>query len=321
MSFRTFQNKIQRGQVASLGLLLAAISTLLLAAPAGAETLEASPLPVSAPPATAEAASAAPIVPTETNALPPEPVETEQAVSEVDSAIADSTAEVVRSLPPTANSVSSTVTKVEAAIAGTEPDTAVIPTPRPRVSQLVDQLGRSAAQATGAIRRDAAELIAPATETDPSGPSTTAGEGQSWATPGFPALPPTGFSPRGAIVAELFMAGQLADLDRLGTEDPQALSRAGERGSRLPATDLSNAAFNHSDAARHLDSPAPVDVPLPAPGSPATSSSGPGGSSFVPLAALLALLALVPPATLRRLGRSAGFRAPTLFVCALERPG
>jgi hypothetical protein len=64
--------------------------------------------------------------------------------------------------------------------------------------------------------------------------------------------------------------------------------------------------------------PAPLDAPLPAPGAIAP---GMGESSFVPFAGLLALLALVAPASMRRLREAADFRAPIPFVCALERPG
>lgn len=60
---------------------------------------------------------------------------------------------------------------------------------------------------------------------------------------------------------------------------------------------------------------------LPLPGSSLAGASGWGGSSFVPIAALLALLALVVPAIIRRLREAPDLRAPTLFVCALERPG
>lgn len=68
-------------------------------------------------------------------------------------------------------------------------------------------------------------------------------------------------------------------------------------------------------------SPARPDLPPPAPHSPATAVGGSGGPSFVPVVALLALLALVAPTARRRLGEVADFRAPTPFVCALERPG
>jgi MYXO-CTERM domain-containing protein len=67
--------------------------------------------------------------------------------------------------------------------------------------------------------------------------------------------------------------------------------------------------------------PARPDLPPPAPQSPATAGGSSGGSSFVPVVALLALLALVAPTARRRLGEVAAFRAPTPFVCALERPG
>jgi hypothetical protein len=67
--------------------------------------------------------------------------------------------------------------------------------------------------------------------------------------------------------------------------------------------------------------PARPGLPAPAPQSPATAVGGSGGSSFAPVVALLALLALVAPTARRRLGEVANFRAPTPFVCALERPG
>jgi len=51
------------------------------------------------------------------------------------------------------------------------------------------------------------------------------------------------------------------------------------------------------------------------------TSSGSGASFFVPIAALLALLALASPAIFRRLRELPDFPAPTPFVCALERPG
>jgi hypothetical protein len=65
------------------------------------------------------------------------------------------------------------------------------------------------------------------------------------------------------------------------------------------------------------EAPAPM-TPVPAPSPIATSGSG--GPIFVPIAALLALLALSVPAILRRL-REVGSSAPGPLVCALERPG
>jgi hypothetical protein len=51
------------------------------------------------------------------------------------------------------------------------------------------------------------------------------------------------------------------------------------------------------------------------------AASGLGGSTFVPIAALLALLALVVPAIFRRLTEMADLSPPLPFACALERPG
>lgn len=68
------------------------------------------------------------------------------------------------------------------------------------------------------------------------------------------------------------------------------------------------------------DDRAPLDGPMPAPGS-SGATAGSTGSFFVPLAALLALLALAAPAAMRRFGEVPDFRPPTPFVCALERPG
>jgi hypothetical protein len=60
---------------------------------------------------------------------------------------------------------------------------------------------------------------------------------------------------------------------------------------------------------------------VPSPSSSQPVASGVGGSSFVPIVALLALLALAAAAILRRLGEGPALRAPLPFVCALERPG
>ena len=65
----------------------------------------------------------------------------------------------------------------------------------------------------------------------------------------------------------------------------------------------------------------PPDFPLPAPRLPDAVASGSGDAFFVPFAALLALLALVAPASMRRPRETPDFRASTPFVCALERPG
>jgi len=102
--------------------------------------------------------------------------------------------------------------------------------------------------------------------------------------------------------ARVEMTGSvLKDSDALGKALP---ATAGEMGARSGGTGP--------------HSPVPLDVPSPPPGAIAPAS---GDSLLVPFVALLALLALVAPASLRRLREAPVFRASTPFVCALERPG
>lgn len=66
----------------------------------------------------------------------------------------------------------------------------------------------------------------------------------------------------------------------------------------------------------------PPLAPGPVSGLSTSASPGPGGISFfVPIAALLALLALAAPATSRRCKEALAAPVPSRFVCALERPG
>jgi hypothetical protein len=99
-----------------------------------------------------------------------------------------------------------------------------------------------------------------------------------------------------------------------------------ESASRRPGTLGKVSPPATSGAGTSLDAssskgPAPLDVPLPTPKSPEAIAPGSGDAFFVPFVALLALLALVAPASMRRLREVPDFRAPTPFVCALERPG
>jgi hypothetical protein len=74
---------------------------------------------------------------------------------------------------------------------------------------------------------------------------------------------------------------------------------------------------------RFADDFTPLDgnAPQPAPGSSQDGAAGAGGTSFIPIAALLALLALAAPAIRRRFGEGPDLWPQTPFVCALERPG
>jgi hypothetical protein len=64
----------------------------------------------------------------------------------------------------------------------------------------------------------------------------------------------------------------------------------------------------------------PPAFPLAAPG-PTTAPGGFGGSNFIPLVALMALVALSAPTFRRRSGVTSAFWPPTPFLCAFERPG
>ncbi len=99
--------------------------------------------------------------------------------------------------------------------------------------------------------------------------------------------------------------------------------QAGAAASVLPLPlGAPDGALRGSAGAPSGDPSTPLNRNLPTPpGSPDAVASGLGGSSFVPIVALLALLALAAPAIFRRPGEVPLFRAPTPFVCALERPG
>jgi hypothetical protein len=155
------------------------------------------------------------------------------------------------------------------------------------------------------------ETLLPASED----PSQTGSETPQDGTLGFPELQAGFFSPWSPIAvgghpseypalpgARVEMTGSaLKGADALGKALP---ATAGETGARSGGTGPSG--------------PVPLDIPPPPPGAIAPAS---GDSTFVPFVALLALLALVAAASLRRLREAPDFRAPTPFVCALERPG
>jgi 3-oxoacyl-ACP reductase-like protein len=65
--------------------------------------------------------------------------------------------------------------------------------------------------------------------------------------------------------------------------------------------------------------PSPRKAQVPAAGGAAAASSA--GLTFVPFLALLVLAALVAPKLMRRLDAAPASLRPSLFACALERPG
>ena len=103
--------------------------------------------------------------------------------------------------------------------------------------------------------------------------------------------------------------------------DPSLLAAARDALAGIGTADVLTAPAAGFDAGFPAgDRPAPGD-PLPAPFEAPGAGAGSSGSFFVPLAALLALLALAAPASFRRRREAPGFLAPVPFVCALERPG
>jgi hypothetical protein len=115
-----------------------------------------------------------------------------------------------------------------------------------------------------------------------------------------------------------------------GVRAPHLLEFAGHDLTELSGTAIDPAGLGGAESTRGGARPdtiserpnerTPLDAPPPLPGAPGTAD-GSSGSTFVPFVALLVLLALAVPAIQRRLGEAADFRAPTPFVCALERPG
>jgi len=118
----------------------------------------------------------------------------------------------------------------------------------------------------------------------------------------------------GGLPANPVVAGAAAtDLLRVGMPTGVGELRA------VPA--FSGADF-FTGTAQRFNAPVPPDSPgFPSGSTTGVGTSGSGATFFVPIAALLALLALASPAILRRLRELPDFPAPTPFVCALERPG
>lgn len=188
--------------------------------------------------------------------------------------------------------------------------------------------------ASETLGKKAADLIAP--DSVKSMPSPAEGLSEvsfgalpPVAIPGVPAVPPT-YSHLGGKDTGLdgLLMRRPVELGGLETPwRPLALSGANSSSSGSPGLSadgarLPVAVVDSVDERSTTSTPIDGNGPKRWPGSPQSAASGPGtGSSFVPIAALLALLALAAPAIFRRLGGLADFRAPTPFVCALERPG
>jgi hypothetical protein len=150
------------------------------------------------------------------------------------------------------------------------------------------------------------------------------------AIPAAPSLPRPGSrqAERDTSLDGLFMQRpvEFGGLETLWRPLPLSGASGSSTGDLRLVPAAAVAAAGGSSVVERFANPAPPggDRPPPPPGSPLQTqlgASGTGSSPFVPIAALLALLALAAPAIFRRLGELADFRAPTPFVCALERPG
>jgi hypothetical protein len=116
-----------------------------------------------------------------------------------------------------------------------------------------------------------------------------------------------------------------SDLDAWSPAHAELSSAAGQVVTELPMqfgesrldTHTVGAAFEGPVESRRIPAPSQDRPPSHAP----AGGSAFGGSNFVPVVALLALLALAVPATYRGRMSAREFPVPTPFVCELERPG
>jgi len=364
---RTFKQRTKGFRVLLLGLLAAVISSLLVVAPAGAETADAaSAPPVVETPAVAEqpvtsvrlatpepsapepvqiqvTSASSPNAGGEESSVAPTPSERPDPVSNLPASTSTAVDSVADHVAPDSSAIASSADSVRTAVAGVHgpaheaADAGAAAAPKHRLSELVSGIRRNS-RGVAALVSD----LLPAAQVGPAllpadllnslhptiaaaaalvGQSPTGGELSPAAhgTMNFPELPEAGlFSNRGAAAPALFPGGYLAVAGKFEIGETPLWKSGGRSAARLPAASTAELAGTTID---HGRSSVPSDLPLPAPESPATAVADAGGPSFVPIAALLALLALVAPAALRRLGRAADFRSPNPFICALERPG
>jgi hypothetical protein len=218
-----------------------------------------------------------------------------------------------------------------------EPNAGTVPASTHRLSELAQGIHRdpvgTTAMATGRLT---ATLADPALQPDDLLNSIVPTSGEAAAPTGllaareespangaeFPKPPLLGlFAIRGVTAAAPPAEPYAIEASKSELRKIWALKLSGGERVLSPLARTPSAFLSGPATADHNGSPAPSDIPLPAPESPATAVPDAGAPSFVPIVALLALLALVATAALRRLGMAPDFRAPTPFVCALERPG
>lgn len=196
-------------------------------------------------------------------------------------------------------------------------------------SALLSKAVLSASQAVSSARSATGLVFSPASQ---ELPPPSAADSQTFVTPpadGSPSSPPDRKLPveRGVDFLESLFLHPIAGFGGIAPLHLWASLPRGDffAGGDQLAVENSADGVSPSAASGVSANPNPLDGddPLPPPLDLSQAAApGLGGSpSFVPVAGLLALLALAAPATFRRLREMSAFAAPTPFVCALERPG
>jgi len=343
-----------RSNATGAGVAVSLLATLALlfafVAEAGAETIAGADVEVAG-----SASESAPVVPAEEEALPEEAEVEETEVEEASPAEVEP-AEVATSAGDT---VASTQTEIDPAGTPDPPAvgnaTAAVAPPVDSTAPTVRQAVKSSsAQITDSGERPVATMRKSTT-----GDVETIAKGAGGALPDLvgldavsealsllpkqllpqlaqtpsdrPALdgaPPQLGGPFGIqrVIASAKAPVAYPDLTRPGGIDSAWLGAPADlsidsRGSRAPAIGRTGDASFDSAIDRPGSASRPNELPPPGPRAPAAVSPTPDGPTFVPIAGLLALLALAAPAAFSRRRKVPGSRASTLFVCVLERPG
>jgi hypothetical protein len=336
MRMSTIQLPIR--SMATLMGLLALLLLSLLASPARGETAAAPVEPVKAA-AASVAETAAATVPESVPAPSPDPAVPSESEEEVPASSSDSgpSASVVTAVEKVVPAVEKQVADVAAKVTGgeaaeqvkaaTEEATAPLKSVadaagvQPAIDKVVEEVGgvERLPEATtphdptaaGPLRHAPSEAHADAPEA-PGPMPWIGGEG-----------PDRTFEDAVALEAQP-VAGWIAGLDLSGfMADAAPMPLQGPNGFlSLPNDAIVTTAGSHtSPGGSPAHSPLPGSAGLTSgPSSTAAPGLG-GGSFFVPIAALLALLALAAPAISRRAKEALAAPVPSQFVCALERPG
>ncbi len=321
---------IQPCQVAPLAAVIAAGVLLLLVAPAGAQTpTEAGMLATVQSETEGIAESATPVVETSTE---PEPLPADVEAASMASTVSGTVDIAEGTAREPADEAAGSVVDVVDAVA----PTAVGETHGP-VAQIHETVRDLTAPAERSLQQAGAKLgdLSPKPAPRPAVPlagSAPAAKGVAerpvapTATEDLPPLPASSpdHTPRSSEEIELEPLPAWATAGRTALSVDPAPSAASTPAPSLPTGPLAAGdVLSSGPPSGGSEEHAPVSDASspPAPEMLSAAASGSGGSTLVPIAALLALLALVAPAISRRLREMADLSPPLPFACALERPG